>query len=194
MFCYISVSGRIVLLTLVTVVYLPHSCWEASGKMISSSLCPWPCHWPFVFLHCFSLPSQLRNKWAIPICSTAHGCCSLLLLPMIFFILLKLPALTWALLKPLKVQLLNAESCILEVFLHSAGALYTQTLLPASSPLTEVLLWHLAVGGQAVSWGFPAPWTCTPASPLCWGYGPCLIHSRLWFLSHWALFMFSTYL
>lgn len=127
LFCHISISGGIVFLTMVAVVCLPHSCREASGKVISSSLCPWPCHWLFVFLHCFSLPSQLRNKWAIPICS--------LLFPIIPLITLELPALTWALLKPLKVQLLNAERCTLEVFLHSAGALYIQTLLPASLPL-----------------------------------------------------------
>lgn len=132
--CPVPITAAVVFLTLVAVVCLPHSCWEASGKVISSGLFPCPCHWLLVFLHCFPLPSQVRNKWAVPICSTSHGCCSLLFLPIILFITLDLPALTWALLKPLKVQLLDAERCTLEVFLHSAGALYNQTLLPASSP------------------------------------------------------------
>ena len=63
----------------------------------------------FVSLHCFALPSRIRSKQAVLLCSAAHSLCSLFLLPPTFFITLELPALIQPLLKPLIAQLLNAE-------------------------------------------------------------------------------------
>lgn len=166
LFYHISISGEIVLLTVVTVsaflTALGSLCkgdflWSVPLTM-SLTLC----------IHSFTvLPSQ-SGQGSVSNSHLQHcsWCCSLLLLPMILFITLELPALPWALLKPLKVQLLDAERWILEVFLPSAGALSIQTLLPASFPLIKCScgIWQ-RVGRQC--------------SPLCWGYGPCLFHSSL---------------
>lgn len=74
--CPVLITAAIAFLTLVAVICLPHSCWEASGKVISSRLCLWPCHWPCTLS---LLPSSQSGQEKVSCSHLQH--CSWLLLP-----------------------------------------------------------------------------------------------------------------